>query len=241
MYHSDVFDFGVSYRSRIKVKLKGSATSAGVLQTFAVTKAPLLGLTVAQNSAASSEVTLPDMLNVGVSFSPAQDWRLSIDVDWVNWKTFDKLDIAFASAGYQKLLGSFGVAARGGNALQIIAAAPVSVKTVLENYKATTSLRVGLQWDYSSDMRARFGFAYDPSPVGDPSTFSPGIPDNGRYLFAVGYGYDFNQQTTLDLAYMYVYFKNRTQTASTGTNAVRNGSYKIAPAHLVSASLSHRF
>jgi len=241
MYHSDAFNVGVSYRSRIKVKLNGSATSTGALNAFAGGTAPLLGLTVAQNSAASSEVTLPDMLNAGISFSPAENWRLSVDVDWVNWKTFDKLDIAFAAPGYQKLLGSFGVAALGGSPAQIIGAPSVAVKTIPENYKATTSVRVGAQWDYSSTMRARFGFAYDPSPVSDASTFSPGVPDNGRYLFAIGYGYDFSSQTTLDLAYMYVYFKNRTQTASTGTNAVRNGSYKIAAAHLVAASISHQF
>lgn len=252
LYKSDAFNFGISYRSRIKVDIKGNATAdpAGSLAAFAAS-APLLGLgalNLGTSSAATTSVTLPDQVNVGASFHPADNWTFAADIAWVNWKTFDKIDIAYASVAYQQLIGSAtAFALNGGKANLAVsvpaagAAAPQPVSSIPENFKATTSIHIGAQWDYSSNMRARFGFGYEPSPVGDPTTFSPGIPDNGRYLYTVGYGYDFNDSTTLDLAYMLVDFKDRTQTASTGNNASRNGQYKIANAHLIAGSISHRF
>ena len=162
-------------------------------------------------------VTEPDMLNIGVAFLPTPDLTLSIDVDWVNWKKFKEL--AFT---YTPSLPGVGTSL-----------------TVPENWKATTSFKFGAEWRYAENMRARAGYEFDPSPVKD-ADFTSLLPDNDRHAFVVGYGYDFNESATIDLAYMYVYFKDRNQTTSTGTNIVRNGLYEEG-VHLVGVSLSHRF
>ncbi|MDQ6987635.1 MAG: outer membrane protein transport protein, partial [Mariprofundaceae bacterium] len=65
--------------------------------------------------------------------------------------------------------------------------------------------------------------------------FSPRTPGADRQLFTVGYGYDFNKKTTLDLAYAYVLLSDRNQTASTGARAARNGLYKT-DVHIVTLS-----
>ena len=88
-------------------------------------------------------------------------------------------------------------------------------------------------------MRARFGYVFDPTPIKD-ADFSPGIPGNDRHIASIGFGYDMNANTTIDLAYAFVYFVDRSQTASTGANVVRNGEYK-STAHIAMASLSYRF
>jgi len=156
-------------------------------------------------------------------------------VDWVNWKTFDAIDVQYASAAYRGSL----------SALQGAVLAPVTGATHLpENWKATVAFRVGAEWKYASNMRARFGYVFDPTPIRD-ADFTPAIPGNDRHIFSVGYGYDFNKKATLDLAYAFVYFQDRNQTASPGTplgapDSVKNGNYQ-SNVHIVAASLSYRF
>jgi len=102
------------------------------------------------------------------------------------------------------------------------------------------AIRAGAEWKYNPQMRVRFGYVFDPTPIKDVD-FTPGIPGNDRHIFSVGYGYDFSPATTVDLAYAFVYFQKRNQTTSTGgTNVVRNGTYK-SNAHIITASLTHSF
>jgi len=188
LYKSDVFNIGLTYRSKIKIDANGFSNL------------PTLG----PSSLNTVQVTMPDMFSGGIAFFPVEGVTVSINVDWVNWKKFQKLQFNYSSPTFPL--------------------APSA--TEQENWKATTAFRVGLEWAYSDNMRARFGYTYDPTPVKD-ANFTPLLPSNDINSFSVGYGYDINKHLTLDLAYMYVKFKNRQQTASTGTKVSRNGLYKI--------------
>lgn len=210
-YKGDNFNLGVSYRSRISVDVDGTAIGG-----------PFLGGFAGQTAAVSTNVTLPDQINAGLAWMPNDAWTLSFDVDWVNWKTFDSIDITYAPS-------VLGTVITGGTNLLVVP----------ENWDSTVAFRAGAEWKYSPTMRARFGYTFDPTPVNDPE-YTPAIPDTDRHLFSVGYGYDMSENATIDLAYMFVYFTDRTQTASTGTDAVKNGSYK-ASAHVIAASLAYRF
>ncbi len=228
MYQGDHFNIGVTYRSKIKVAIHGSATAKGQL-------AGIGAITGATTSSANTSVTLPDQLNIGLAYKPNNDWTLSADIDWVNWKRYKSLDITYASAAYRAAVKT----------LQGAVGAPATGATSIpENWKATIAFKLGAEWAYNPHMRARFGYAFDPTPINNVD-FSPSIPGNDRHLFSVGYGYDFNETTTLDLGYMYVYILNRHQTQSPATparapNSVKNGDYKNN-AHVIMASLSHRF
>lgn len=225
LYRGDPFSFGVTYRSRVKVSLSGLATSAGALAGLG-----------AGTSAATSKITFPDMVNIGAAFSPDPRWTLSAEVDWVNWKTFDAIRIQYASATYLAAVNTLRAALGG---------AAVTQTTIPENWKAKFAFRAGVEWNYRSNMRARFGYTFDPTPVRDVD-FSPAIPDSDRHLFAVGYGYDVTEDATIDVAYMFVYFTDRNQTASpTGDlplspNTVKNGLYESL-AHLVGINVTWRF
>lgn len=221
-YKGNNFNVGVTYRSRIRIGINGSAIAKGALAA-------------AGSSSATTSITLPDQVNVGVAWMPNEAWTLSLDVDWVNWKTFDAINVQYASTLYRTVLAG----------LQGAVGAPATGTSNLpQNWKATVAARVGAEWKYASNMRARAGYVFDPTPIND-TNFTPAIPGNDRHIFSVGYGYDFNRKATLDLAYAYVYFQNRNQTASPGIPAgapdsVRNGAYK-SNAHIVVASLSYRF
>ncbi len=201
LYKSEQFNFGVSYRSEVKIKAKGSST-----------------LTAAPTPVANAiTVTMPDMLSIGLAFQPSEKWTVSADVDWVNWKKFKQLAFTYTPA-----LPVYGTSL-----------------TVPENWKATWAYRLGVEWAYSDTMRARFGYTYDPSPIKDID-FTPLLPGNDRQAFHIGYGVDLSERMTMDVAYIYVTLATRNQTVSTGTNVVRNGSYK-SNIHLFGASMTYHF
>jgi len=217
LYRNNQFRFGVSYRTRVKLDIKNGTVIGGpALATLGNPQA------VGAVGTARTKLVLPDQLNVGLAYMPNEDWILSLDIDWVNWKTFDNLDFHYAPSVVASAL-------TGGT----------NFRTQRENWSAQFAVRVGAQWQFTPDISLRGGYTFDPTPVSDPF-FTPGIPDRDRHLITVGAGYNVNKSLTLDFAYMFVYFVDLNQTASTGTNAVRNGNYS-GSAHIVSSSLVYRF
>ena len=224
MYKQDNLSVGLSYRSKIKVNINGTAIAQSTLRTLGGT-----------TTGAKSKVTLPDMVNFGVAYKPQQDWLLSFDVDWVNWKTYDAINITYDLASYRTAVSTLQT---------LIGATATGSTNDPRNWKATTAFRFGAEWDYTDHSRTRFGYVFDPTPSSDVD-FSPSTPDNDRHIVSFGYGYDINAQTTLDLFYGYVYFVKRNQTASPTTpagspNTVKNGDYK-SQVHMLAASISYKF
>ncbi|HXH64477.1 MAG TPA: outer membrane protein transport protein, partial [Mariprofundaceae bacterium] len=103
----------------------------------------------------------------------------------------------------------------------------------------TWAFRMGAEWRFAPTMRVRAGYTYDPTPINDPY-FTPLIPGNDRQAVHLGYGIDLSKHATVDLAYVFVWLKDRNQTQSTGTNIVRNGTYKTT-INLAGASLTYHF
>jgi len=202
LYKTDLFSVGVSYRSSAKITSKGTSTTGA---PFTVSAA-----------ANSINVSMPDMLNIGVAFHPTAQWTVSADADWVNWKKFNQLAFTYSPS------------------LSIGSSASVP-----QNWKATWAYRVGAEWAYSKKMRIRFGYTYDPTPINN-TDFTPLIPGNDRQGIHIGYGVSLTDHATLDLAYAYFWLTNRQQTQSTGRNVVRNGTYKSS-IHLAAVSLTYRF
>jgi len=226
LYRHGTLSFGVNYRSRVKADLSGTATSQGALAaTFS-----------AGSSAGTTSITLPDQVNIGLAYRPGKQWLLSLDVDWVNWKTYEQTVIHYDSASYLAALNSFRAALGG---------AAVTQTTIPNNWKATVALRAGAEWAYAPNMRVRAGYIFDPSPINDVD-FSPSIPGNDRHLFTFGYSYAFSNSSILDFAYAFVYIMARNQTASQvgdlsgAPNTVKNGLYESS-AHIVALSWRYHF
>jgi len=226
LYRGDAFSFGINYRSRVKADLSGTATSQGALATTYN----------AGSSPGTTSITLPDQVNIGLAYRPEKQWLLSLDVDWVNWKTYEQTVIHYDSASYLAALNDFRAALGG---------AAVTQTTIPNNWKATVAIRAGAEWAYAPNMRVRAGYIFDPSPINDVD-FSPSIPGNDRHLFTFGYSYAFSNASILDFAYAFVYFVDRNQTASQvgdlsgAPNTVKNGLYE-STAHIVALSWRYHF
>ena len=113
-YKGDGFNLGVTYRSRITIDVDGVITGGPLLAGFGVNGVSTPG---------STSLTLPDQVNVGLAWMPNKDWTLSVDVDWVNWKTFDSIDIVYTPAG----------------TLTTVLTGGTNFKSIPENWKATVA------------------------------------------------------------------------------------------------------
>jgi len=207
LYKEGDLGLGLTYRSRVKLNISGTAIGGPALA--------LLGLQGIGANATTS-VTLPDLVSGGISYRLNDQWLVSLQADWINWKTFDKIVINYAPSMLNIATGSS--------------------STVPENWKATTAIRFGVQWDYSKTMRARFGYTYDPTPTND-TDFSPRLPGADRQLVALGYGYDYSEAVTLDFAYSYLWL-NRTLSAP--GKPIYQGKYKTT-GHLFAGTMNYRF
>jgi len=213
-YKSDSFNAGLTYRSRVKVDVSGTAT--GLSGLTAIGAGALIGATTSVNTS----FTTPDMVSGGISFHPIENVLVSAQVDWVNWKTFDKL------------VFNYGASALTTNVIR------ASTKIAQEKWKAVTSFALGTEWTFQKDMHLRAGYSFDPTPV-NAVEFSPRTADNDRHFFTIGYGQDFAKNGTLNLAYGYILVKNLKQIASAQARK-RNGAYK-ANINIFSADYTLRF
>ncbi len=125
-----------------------------------------------------AEITLPDILSLGLMWRPVPSITLTFDPNLVLWSTFDQLVIDFESAPDR----------------------------ILErNSRNTVTLRLGFEWATPQPgLSARAGFIFDQNPA-PAETLAPSLPDGNRLDFGIGLGY---RQGWLkaDVGYLFVYF-----------------------------------
>ncbi|HEY5945961.1 MAG TPA: outer membrane protein transport protein [Kofleriaceae bacterium] len=107
----------------------------------------------------TTSVTLPQQVWGGVAYSPTPELELEFDAVWINWAKFKELRIHL----------------------------PGGVDTVApENYRNTTTLRVGAEYALKPQkMALRAGFIYDPTPI-PRETLTAQLPDIDRKNVTAG-------------------------------------------------------
>jgi len=185
LYKRQAWSFGASYRSSVSVDIEGTAQTS---------------------------MTFPDQVSLGVAYRPLANLQFSLDVDWVNWQTFDVL--AFGGP------------------------TPPSPLIMNFNWDSTFSYRVGADWEYRPDTRVRLGYGFDPTPVNDVN-YSPAVPDSDRHLVSIGLGHDLFDALILDLAYEFIFLVEHDQLNS--GLATINGTYQSNKLHVLSGAVSYRF
>ncbi len=208
MYKSDKWSVGASYRSAVKVDVTGTAVGQDALA--------ILGLNGIGANATTS-VTFPDLQTLSVAYQATPDLLVSAQVDRINWTTFDKIEVNYEPSTLNIATGT--------------------TSTIPENWKATIAVRVGAEWKMNKSTRLRAGYTSDPTPT-NPTDFSPRLPGNDRQLISLGYGHDFSDDLTMDLAYMYVWLDDRIAAAPTKT--AYHGTY-TGQVHLLSGGVTYKF
>ncbi len=208
LYKADAFSVGLSYRSSVKVDISGTAVGGPGMA--------ILGLEgIGAN--ANTSVTFPDLITAAITFSPSRNWLVSVQADRINWEKFNEIVIDYDPSTLNIATGT--------------------TSTIPENWKATTAIRLGVEYAYNQNTKVRVGYTNDPTPV-NATDFSPRLPGNDRQLVSLGYGKDFSDNLTMDLAYAYVWLADRT--AAAPTNAAYHGVYKSV-VHLIAGGVTYHF
>ncbi len=200
--------FGAAYRSEIKLDLEGDAT---YLATTATGRNPEFGLANKLKASASTSITLPDALTLGVAWKPIDKLTLEFDAERTGWSSYNKLELKFEAP----------------------MAATFNNKPDAKNWEDVWAYRFGAQFAATKNLDLRAGYAYDNSPI-PSSTLSPELPDADRHNFSIGSGLH-NEFGSIDLAYMWVHWIDRTI-----VNAKEAGTFK-SDAHLFAVSVTYKF
>lgn len=107
------------------------------------------------------------------------DWAIMGDIQWTNWSTFKSLTLRPSNG--------------------------TGTQTLVQNFKDTFRVALGLNYQWDDCWLFRIGTAYDQSPV-RKELRSTRIPDTDRYWLAVGARYNFTPCLRLEVGYAHLYF-----------------------------------
>ena len=197
---------GLSYRSRIKIDVDGTAE--------------LTGGPAARSGTGSTSITLPDMILLGYSYKASDRLTVNTDFEYTMWSTYDRIVVT--------------------------SNVPLFNATEEKQWSNVWCVRIGGEYRLSDQWKLRAGDLYDENPVGE-SRFETRTPDADRQGITIGTGYT-RGNMTVDLAYLYLRFNDRTISNSLADNDANpltpdnslNGTYKSS-AQLAGITIGYKF
>ena len=207
--HSDNLSFGANYHSKVKVSIDGKMNIP-----TPTTISPIVNDTKTTDQDASTDITLPDMLEIGAAYKSSDKWLFSAEADYTNWTTYRSIVVDYTQDN--------GAAAQ---------------KIDTKNWKSVWAFRLGSEYKYSDAWKLRAGAFYDMNPVKEKYLESR-VPDTDRVAFSVGAGYT-KGNITVDASYMYLMFIER-KVDSAAASSTLYGKYNSV-AHLPALTVSYKF
>lgn len=163
----------------------------------------------------TAPLTLPFNVTLGLALTPIEALTVSADFQYVGWSSYDKMEVTFTESNV--------------------------VSTSPRNYDNSWIARLGAEYHMSDKFDLRGGLLYDKNPVKDEFV-EPSLPDADRLGLNIGVGYKITPNISVDLAYMFLRFAERTITNSevdyTAGAAGFNGTYSSS-AHLLGLNFSY--
>ncbi|MDP4190834.1 MAG: OmpP1/FadL family transporter [Bacteroidota bacterium] len=211
----DNLGLGVAFHSQIKYDMKGDATTTVSPTTPAAVVAAL------PKGSITAPLTTPAVLTIGGSYRVFSSLLFNADYQYNGWSSYDKLEVNFNDLPKSSTNPS------------------VSVR----DYKNSYILRAGSEYILNDQVALRGGILFDKNPIKDEK-LDPTLPDADRWAFNIGFGYKFTPNFSVDVAYMYLLFKDRTIDTSEEFIPIRpipqrlNGTYKSS-ANLFGVNLSY--
>lgn len=229
--------FGVRYLTRVTLDYEGDATftpvPTGILlpagNPFGVPAGTPLDAVLAAaglftgplaNGTATTSITMPDQIVVGVAVQASHSLTLLADAQWMNWSVFDRILLDFTNA-------------------------QTPDRIIEENYEDTWGFRAGFEWAADERWTLRGGYLYHQAAAPD-ETVTPLLPESVRNELTGGVGLAVNPRFSVDVAYQYIRQdkrRGRVRDPLPGqlpTAALNSGLYTFN-ANLVGATLTVHF
>lgn len=184
---SDKVTLGLSYRSRIKMKVKSGEAelnyaSLKIEQLFGQLGQLNPGLAVPplNEGTFKAELPLPSNTTFGISYRPTNRWELALDIQYVGWNAYDSLNVQFT----QNVLNGYSIKAE-------------------KNYKNTFIARVGAQYAATERLDVRAGVYFDQSPIRS-GNYNPETPGMNKMGFSTGLSFEPVTNFQIDFAFLYI-------------------------------------
>lgn len=203
---------GLAYRSEIKQELEGHVNFSSVPTAFAASPRFAYGKVKA-------EVKLPASASLSAFQQVNEQWEVMADVTWTEWSSFQELRVIRDSG-------------------------PLSGQTLSvqpENWHNAIRSSLGASYKYNDALKLRAGVAYDESPVSN-SYRTPRIPDSDRTWLALGANYKFSTNSSMDVGYTHIFFKDSTINQGAVPSSTGNlvGDYN-SDVNIFSMQYTHNF
>jgi long-chain fatty acid transport protein len=169
--------FGLSYRARADLRFDNSDIKFGGVFAPANTKGNV------------RPIPLPPVVNAGVLWQINLRWGIEFVYEYTRWSEFKSISANFLPTPL------------------FLGALPVPGFTLPEDWKDTSTLRLGISYALNKNWELRGGIAVEDTPI--PSrTLNPAIPDADKLTLNAGVGYKWDK-FSLDLGYMAGFYKTR--------------------------------
>jgi len=205
---------GLGYRSEMKYDVSGNidfsnptpappwSTPGAIIGVIGALSAGVNN-TALHGRSVTSDITLPQIANFSALFRVNSQWDVMADLQYTGWSSVPELRFNASSP-------------------------PALPPTPLE-WDDTWKVAVGATYKANDKWKARFGVAFDQTPVTNDPTVR--LPDSDRWWLAVGGQYTWSQNLKFDTGFVYVIGDNTTisqNQGSTASNALVNGTFKAS-------------
>ena len=238
----DKLTIGLSYRSKIKMRVKegeASLTYANQnienlfanMELLLAKYSPLVAQMGIQLPSISvpkydqgsfrAELPLPSNTTLGVSYRPTDRWELALDIQYIGWNAYDSLNVHFNEA-------ELGIA-------------PIKAE---KNYKNSMTYRIGASYKATDRLVVRSGIYYDQSPI-RKELYNPETPGMNKLGLSAGLTFEPYKGLQFDMAFLYIqgfsqHAKYPYKNVVTGDPEMFEGRYK-STAFSPSIGISYRF
>lgn len=215
----DQVTIGLSYRSRIRMKVKEGTASLDYASDRVKAVLDALGkIPPLDKGTFHAQLPLPSNTTLGVSYRPAERWELALDLQYVGWSAYDSLNVVFNEKVLQ---------------IQDIKAE--------KNYKNTMTYRIGAQYMATERLDVRMGLYYDQSPI-RKHNYNPETPGMGKIGVSTGLSFEPYRNLQIDFAFLYIQGIGRDGSYPDPANpaGVFSGHYNSS-AYSASLGIAYRF
>lgn len=175
---TDNLKFGFSYRSRVDLRFDNA--DAKFTGSFSV---PTVKADI-------SPLPLPPVINAGLFWQITPSWGAEFVYEYARWSEFKSFTVTLSPIPFFLPLG-----------------APIPGFKLPEDWKNTSTLRLGSFYTVNKNWELRGGIAVEETPIPN-KTLNPSVPDADKLTLNVGVGYKWDK-FSFDLGYMAIFYKTR--------------------------------